>query len=71
MTFIKNFPNRMFAEQARQILDENGINAILKSADVGILGTTTSAIAQGVDLYVEEDQAQRAWDLLHALYDGI
>ena len=68
---IKNFPNRIFAEQAKEILERNEISAVLKSADVGILGTASSSLNIGVNLYVEEEEAERAAELIDALYDGI
>ncbi len=71
IVFIKNFPNRAFAEQAKDILDRNHIPCVLKSPDVGILGTTSSAVVHGVDLYVQEDMKERAYELLNALFDGI
>ncbi len=71
VVLIKNFPNRLFAEQAKEVLDNNQIYCVLKSVDVGILGTSTSSLNQGVNLYVEEHNAQKALDLLNALYNGI
>jgi len=68
---IKNFPNRAFAEQAKEILQRNDIHCVLKSPDVGILGTTSSAVVHGVDLYVQEENKERAFELLNALFNGI
>jgi hypothetical protein len=69
---IKNFPNRMFAEQARQTLEHEGIVAVIQSPDVGVLGAGAAAgLPQGADVYVHEEDAQRAADILSALYDGI
>lgn len=69
--FIKNFPNRAFAEQAKEILLKNNIHCILKSADIGILGTPSSGAVQGVDLYVGKEYEKTAAELLNALYNGI
>ncbi|MGD9898528.1 MAG: hypothetical protein AB7T22_05320 [Calditrichaceae bacterium] len=71
MILIKNFPNRAFAEQARDILERDGIICILKSPDVGIIGTSSSSMLYGVDLYVEEQNKEQAYNLLNALFDGI
>ncbi len=71
IVLIKNFPNRVFAEQAKEILERHQIGCVLKSPDVGILGTTSSGMAQGVDLYVEEKDQEKTYELLNALYDGI
>lgn len=71
IVFIKNFPNRGFAEQAKQVLTGNGINCILKSPDVGILGTSSSSLLIGVNLYVEKRHQERAYELLDAIFDGI
>ena len=71
LVLIKNFPDRAFAEQAKQILKQKDIGCILKSADVGILGTTTSSLLIGVDLYVDEQHAAEAVNLVNAIFDGI
>lgn len=68
---IKNFPNRAFAEQAREILQNHQIHCVLKSVDVGILGTSSSGVGQGVDLYVEREAGEKAAELLNALFNGI
>ncbi len=71
MILIKNFPNRAFAEQAREILERDGIICILKSPDVGIIGTSSSSMLYGVDLYVEDQNKEQAYNLLNALFNGI
>jgi len=71
LVFIKNFPNRAFAEQAKEILKNESIGCIITSPDVGIIGTSTSSISSGVDLYVDEADESRAKVLLEALFDGI
>ncbi|NOX90419.1 MAG: DUF2007 domain-containing protein [Calditrichaeota bacterium] len=71
LRFVKNFPNRSFAEQAKEILEQNNIGCVLKSPDVGILGTTSSSTFNGVDLYVREEDFEKVSGLLDALFDGI
>lgn len=71
LQFVKNFPNRAFAEQAKEVLERNNIVCVLKSPDLGILGTTSSSTLNGVDLYVEEADFERAHELLNALFNGI
>ncbi|MDI6709856.1 MAG: DUF2007 domain-containing protein [Thermoanaerobacterales bacterium] len=68
---VKNFPSRMFAEQAEQILKGEGIPAVIVSPDTGITGTTGSRVVQGADLYVPEQFAERAKELVTALFNGI
>jgi len=71
LVFIKNFPNRAFAEQASEILEKEEIACVLSSPDVGIMGTSTSSLSIGVDLYVDEQNEQRTRMLLEALFNGI
>lgn len=71
LRFVKNFPNRGFAEQARDILERQNIGCVLKSADVGILGDASAATLNGVDLYVEEENFEQAVQILSALFNGI
>jgi len=59
---LKNFPSRIFAEQAQQILECEGIPSVIFSPDVGITGTAGAAIPQGVDLYVPAEFAERAYE---------
>ncbi len=71
LAIVKNFPDRSFAEQAREILLNQDIPSVLKSPDAGILGTTNASLAHGVNLYVEEKHLERAGELLNALFNGI
>jgi len=71
LSMIKNFPNRAFAEQAKEVLLNENIPCVIKSPDSGILGTTTASLSQGVNLYVEEKYKDRAAELLNALFNGI
>ncbi len=69
---VKNFPDRMYAERAQQTLAEEGIASILQSPDIGILGAGSAAsLPGGVDLYVEEEDAPRAGELLKELFNGV
>ena len=71
LILIKNFPNRAFAEQAQIVLESRDIPSVLKSPDTGILGTTSASVGGGVNLYVEKENEQKAFELLNALYNGI
>jgi hypothetical protein len=72
MVKVKNFPDRIFAEQAQQTLEREGIPSILQSPDIGILGAGgSSSLPQGVDLFVSEEFAEKAREILTALFDGI
>lgn len=71
IVLIKNFPNRAFAEQAVEILQQQNIAAILKGSDLGVLGTSSASLGQGVNLYVEKGFEDKARQYLNALYNGI
>ena len=72
MVKVKNFPNRIFAEQAQQSLEKEGIPSMLQSSDIGILGAgSDGSLPQGVDLYVPEEFAEKALQMLTAIFDGI
>jgi len=69
---VKNFPDRMYAERARQTLDVEGIPSIIQSLDAGILGAGGAVgLPQGADLYVPGEYAERARELLNDVFDGI
>ncbi len=68
---VKNFPNRAFAEQAKEILMNHDIHCVLKSVDIGILGTASSGAVQGVNLYVQKEFELKAYELLNAYFNGI
>ena len=69
---VKNFPDRMYAERARQSLDAEGIPSIIQSVDVGFLGAGGAmGLPQGADLYVPRDYEGRAREILNELFDGI
>lgn len=71
MVFIKNFPNRLFAEQAAQSLEQAGIPCVITTKDYGITGSGSNMNLEGVDLHVDEEDAEEAREMLSALYDGI
>lgn len=69
---VKNFPDRLYAERARQSLDAEGIPALIQSVDVGILGAGGAAgFPQGADLLVPREFEDQARDLLNDLFDGV
>jgi hypothetical protein len=69
---IKNFPNRAYAEHAKQQLEQEDIPSVIQSPDMGILGAGgTGGLPQGADLYVPDEYADRAHQILIALFDGI
>jgi len=67
---VKNFPDRLYAERARQSLDAEGIPSIIQSIDVGILGAG-GASGFPADVYVPREFVPRALELLNDLFDGI
>lgn len=68
---IKNFPNRSFAEQAKEILAQNNIVCLLQSIDPGVFGSGSVSTLRGVDLYVDDKDKDQALELINALYNGI
>ena len=66
LVLVKNFPNRALAEAACQFLKQEGIESVIQSSD-----TVGSGNYQGVDLYVQERNREKARELLETLYDGI
>lgn len=69
---IKNFPDRMYAERAQQTLENEGIPSVVQSVETGILGAGGAAgFPQGADLYVEEEHAEEARQLLSELFNGV
>jgi hypothetical protein len=69
---IKNFPNRAYAEHAKQQLEQENIPAVIQAPDMGILGAGgTAGLPQGVDLYVPDELADEAREILTALFNGI
>jgi len=69
---VKNFPDRMYAERARQTLDVEGIPSIIQSVDAGFLGAGGAlGLPQGADLYVPGEFVERALELLNDVFDGV
>jgi hypothetical protein len=72
LVLVKNFPDRMFAERARQTLDVEQIPSIIQSVDVGFLGAGGAAgLPAGADLYVPREFSDRAREILNDVFDGI
>ena len=76
LIIVKNFPNRLLAEMAQQLLEAVGILSLLKAPDYGISGSGAGGgsdifTGQGVDLYVAEENASKAEDIVRVQYDGI
>ncbi|MEW6510305.1 MAG: DUF2007 domain-containing protein [Bacteroidota bacterium] len=69
---IKNFPDRLYAERARQSLDAEGIPSMIQSIDAGFLGAGGAmGLPQGADLYVPAEHAERAREILNELFNGV
>ena len=71
MTLIRNFPNRMYAEQAKEILEQQDIPSLIQSQYTGMVGmdsTGTMEASSGVDLYVSEESVSRAKEILDAYF---
>jgi len=69
---VKNFPDRMYAERARQTLDVEGIPSIIQSVDAGFLGAGGAlGLPQGADLYVPGEFVERPRELLNDVFDGV
>lgn len=64
---VKNFPDRIAAELAQQRLKELGIESIIQSDSVGILGTFGGVFLRGADLYVREELVENAREILDDL----
>jgi hypothetical protein len=72
LVLVKNFPDRMYAERARQTLDVEQIPSIIQSVDVGFLGAGGAmGLPAGADLYVPAEFADRAREVLNDVFDGI
>ncbi len=66
---IRNYPNGTFAEMARQQLEAQGIYCILQVAGGGavsqhMIGGLPPWGTQGVDLYAQPEEADRAKNIL-------
>ncbi len=65
---IKTFTNKFEAERAKGILEEEGIECLVSSDDVGGMGPPQQLI-QGIKLLVLEEDVKRAKEILDA-YDS-
>jgi hypothetical protein len=68
---VKNFPNRMTAEQAQLRLKEQGIECLIQSQAVGMFGSFGLSAPVGVDLYVREEQEKEARKVLDDLIGDV
>jgi hypothetical protein len=71
LTKVKNFADRMTAEQAQLRLREQGIECLIQSISPGVIGTFGGTLPQGADLYVREDQAENARRILADLFGDV
>jgi hypothetical protein len=67
---VKNFADRLTAEQAKQRLHEEGIECMIQSISGG-LGTLGATLASGADLYVSVEQEERARRVLADLFGDL
>jgi hypothetical protein len=68
---VKNFPDRMTAEQAQLRLKEEGIESLIQSQAVGMFGSFGVGTPVGVDLYVREEQEKEARKVLDDLIGDV
>ena len=78
LVLVKNFPNGTFADMAKQTLEEKGIPCIVKGSGGGLgpvvfqgAGGTMQFNGSGVDVYVQEEDADSAKEVLETMYDGM
>lgn len=72
LVLVKNFPDRMYAERARQTLDVEQIPSIIQSMDIGFFGAgAAGGLPAGADLYVPREFSDRARELLNDVFDGV
>ena len=76
LVMIKNFPNRMFAEMAQQLLEIEKITSVIKAQDYGFAGAAAGGgldifSGNGVDLYVEEEFSEKAEEIVRTQYNGM
>ncbi len=61
---VKTFPNRMEADLAKSVLEGNGIRASVSADDAGGMLPHIGFTTGGVKLFVIDDNAERALELL-------
>jgi hypothetical protein len=70
---VRVLPSRLYAEQMKDILEQEGIPSMLKGEDVGVFGPGagygTSVL--GVTLWVPQEFKERALELVEAYLDGL
>ncbi len=70
---VRMLPSRLYGEQMKDILEQEGIPSMLKGEDVGVFGPGagygTSIL--GVNLLVPEKFETRARELVEAYLDGL
>ncbi len=70
---VRVLPSRLYGEQMRDILEQEGIPSLLKGEDVGVFGPGagygTSLL--GVTLWVPKELEERARELVEAYLDGL
>jgi len=71
LVMIKNFPGRLDADQARQILEKEGIYSIIQSSDMGGIGTDEISFPQGADLYVPKENFQEAKSIIETIFGDV
>ena len=67
---VKNFPSRLFAEQAKELLENNGIVSMIKGDDIGIIGSGVYGTSwpHGISLYVLEEDFEKSKSLIESFY---
>lgn len=68
---LKNFPSRLLAEQAIDLLAQQGIVAFIQGEDAGIGGLVEGGWAQGVNLWVASDRVEEAREIMTGFFDGV
>ena len=71
MILIRNFANRMYAEQAKEMLEQENIPSLIQSQFTGMVGMDSAGTLEassGVDLYVSEESVAHAKELLEIYF---
>ena len=71
MKLVKNFPNRISAEEAQSYLRVHKIESIVQSPDCGMFGSSGGSFIQGADLYVQEKDYCLSHELIYNTFNGI
>ena len=70
MKLVKNFPNRITAESAKEYLKAYNIECIIQSSDL-MFGSSGGDFIHGADLYVQEKDYKFALELIYNTFNGI